>query len=187
MIAVSPSSYISNIKEMPSCKVLSLSRGGVSGQSSNSNSTNRYFMTAPILAQIYAEMKMKKEDGLSETGRRNHHQLTKAYIDRQNKWIVSLLSIFKRHNVTFLNHSPLFNIITGQVFSAEIYNDLIGAYKKGQELYKTFVEERLKPGSQVGILAPITKLKINTCKQGNKGGGQSNIKIRIISSYPELS
>ena len=86
---------------MPSYKVLSFSRGGVSGQSSNYNSTNRYSMTAPILAQIYAEMKMKKEDGLSETGQRNnHHQLTKAYIDRQNKWIVSFLSIFKRHNVT---------------------------------------------------------------------------------------
>ena len=28
-------------------------RGGVSGQSSNSNRRNRYFMTAPILAQIY--------------------------------------------------------------------------------------------------------------------------------------
>ena len=38
-------------------------RGGVSGQSSNSNSTNRYFMTAPILAQIYADM--KKEGGFS--------------------------------------------------------------------------------------------------------------------------
>ena len=69
---------------MPSYKVLSFSRGGVSGQSSNSNSTNRYSMTAPILAQIYAEMKMKKEDGLSETGQRNHYQLTKDYIDRQN-------------------------------------------------------------------------------------------------------
>ena len=39
-----------------------------------------------------------------------------------------------------------------------MYNDLIGAYKKGQELNKIFVEERLKP------------VQIHTCKQGNKGG-----------------
>ena len=31
-------------------------RGEISGQSSNSNSTNRYFMTAPILSQIYSGM-----------------------------------------------------------------------------------------------------------------------------------
>ena len=60
------------------------------------------------------------------------------------------------------------NIITGQVFSAEIYNDLIGAYKKGQELNKIFVEERLKTEIQVGILAPIKKLQIymQTREQG---------------------
>ena len=141
-------------------------RGGVSGQSSNSNSTNRYFMTTPILAQIYSDM--KKEGGMSESDKKIHHQLGKAYTKRQNKWVVSLLKTFKHHKVTLLEDTPFRNIVTGQVFSDEIYNDLIGAYEKGQELYKTFVDERLKPESTVGIFAPIKKLKMKTCKQGNK-------------------
>ena len=53
-------------------------RGGVSGQSSNSNSTNRYFMTAPILSQIYSDM--QKQGGGSDVSRKFHHQLGKAYI-----------------------------------------------------------------------------------------------------------
>ena len=36
-------------------------RGGVAGQSSNSNSTNWYFMTAPILAQIFSDMERGRE------------------------------------------------------------------------------------------------------------------------------
>ena len=43
-------------------------RGGVAGQSSNSKSTNRYLLTAPVLAQTYSDM--KKEGGGSEANRK---------------------------------------------------------------------------------------------------------------------
>ena len=73
-------------------------RGGVSGQSTNPNSTNRYFMTAPVLAQIYADM--EKQGGASHSTQKLHHQLGKAYTKRQNKWVVSLLQTFKKHQVS---------------------------------------------------------------------------------------
>ena len=65
--------------------------------------------------------------------------------------------------------------MTGQVFSDAIYGDLIGAYETGQQLYEDFVDERLKPGSKVGILAKLKKSKIKTCKSANKG---DNIKYK---------
>ena len=72
-------------------------RGGVAGQSSNSNSTNRYFMTAPVLAQIYSDM--ERAGGEANSKKKFHHQLGKAYTDRQNKWITSLLLTFEKHGL----------------------------------------------------------------------------------------
>lgn len=144
-------------------------RGGIAGLSSNLNSTNQYFMTAPILAQIYSDMQRK--GGESEHSRRLHHQLCKSYTFRQNKWITSLLKSFERHKVSFsrTNSKGFYNVVTGQVFSDAIYQDLIAAYNTGQQLYKEFVEERLKPESKVGLFARLKKSKLKTCKEGNKG------------------
>ena len=134
-------------------------RGGVSGQSSNSNRRNRYFMTAPILAQIYKYM--QKQGGSSSVNRKFHYQLGKAHTKRQNKWIVSLLQTYDKQKVSLAatEEAQFKNIVTGQVFSDEIYNNLIGAYETGQHLYKTFVDERLKPDSKIGIFATLKKIK----------------------------
>ena len=150
-------------------------RGGVSGQSSNSNSTNRYFMTAPVLAQIYSDM--QKQGGASDASRKFHYQLGKAYTKRQNKWVVTLLQTFDKQKVSLgpPEDEQFKNIVTGQVFSDAIYGDLIGAYGTAQQLYKDVVDERLKPGSKVGILAKLKKSKIKTCKSANKG---DNIKYK---------
>ena len=81
---------------------------------------------------------------------------------------MSLLKVFKHHKVCLVDDTPFRNIVTGQIFSDDIYNDLIGSYEKGQELYKTFADERLKPESTVGLFAQLKMLKIKTCKQANK-------------------
>ena len=96
-------------------------RGGVSGQSSNSNSTNRYFMTAPILSQIYSDM--QKQGGGSDASRKLHHQLGKAHTHRQNKWVVSLLRTFEKHQVSLstTEEEPFRNMVTRQVFSEDFY------------------------------------------------------------------
>ena len=108
-------------------------------------------MTAPVVAQVFSDM--EKRGGSSESTRKFHHQLSKAYTKRQNKWVVSLLRTFSKHQVCLAetDDEVFRNIITGQIFSDEIYYDLIGAYDKGQELRKVFADERLKPDSKVGI------------------------------------
>ena len=58
-------------------------RGEVSGQSSNSDSSNQYFLTAPVLSQIYTEM--MNNGGHGSHNSKLHHQLNEAYTKKQNK------------------------------------------------------------------------------------------------------
>lgn len=68
-------------------------RGGVSGQSSNSISTDHYFMTALILSQIYSGMLRAR--GESNSHSKSYHQLGNAYTQRKNCSVISLLDTFK--------------------------------------------------------------------------------------------
>ena len=145
-------------------------RGGVSGQSINSNSTMRYFMTAPVLSQIYS--KMMNAGGNADENSNRHHQLNNAYTSKQNQWVTSLLRLFEKQKVSLSTNEKdavFYNIMTGQVFSQAIYEDLIGAYGKRIELVRSFADERLKPESVVGIFAPLKKSKLKNCKSANKG------------------
>ena len=145
-------------------------RGGVSGQSSNSNSTLRYFMTAPVLSQLYREM--MKAGGHSDGNPKSHHQLGDAYTKKQNRWVTSLLQLFQKQKVSLSNNeegNSFYNFVTGQVFSDTIYNDLIGAYETGKMLYRTFAEQRLKPDSKISVFAPVKRSGVKTCKSANKG------------------
>ena len=67
------------------------------------------------------------------------------------------------------DESSVCNIMTGQIFSDVIYEDLIGSYDTGNRLYQNFVEERLKPEIKIGIFVPLKKAMIQTCISGNKG------------------
>ena len=51
------------------------------------------------------------------------------------------------------DESSFYSIVMGQVFSDAINENMIGAYNTGQKLYQEFVEERLKPDSEIGIFA----------------------------------
>ena len=48
-------------------------RGGVSGQSGYANSSNRYFLTTPVLSQILSEM--FSIGGMNDGKNAIHHQL----------------------------------------------------------------------------------------------------------------
>ena len=132
-------------------------------------------MTAPVIAEVCSDM--EKRGGSSESTRKFHHQLSKAYTKRQNKWVVSLLLTFSKHQVCLAaTDDEVFRIIiTGQIFSNEICYDLIGAYDKSQELRKIFADERLKPDGKVGIFVKLKKCKVKTCKSANKA---ANIKYK---------
>ena len=61
------------------------------------------------------------------------------------------------------------NMISSQLFSDTIYNNLVTAYDFGKMLYQSFVDERLKQDSKVGIFSPFKKAMLKLCKSANKG------------------
>ena len=63
---------------------------------------------------------------------------------------------------------PFKYIITGQLFSDEIYKSLLSFESVGCALYKEFVEKRLRPESTKSILEPLKKANLKTCKFANK-------------------
>ena len=61
------------------------------------------------------------------------------------------------------------NMISSQLFSDTIYNNLVTAYDFGKMLYQSFFDERLKPDSKVGIFSPLKRAILKLCKSANKG------------------
>ena len=85
------------------------------------NSTNRYFMTAPILSKIYSEM-LRSGVG-SNSNLKSDHELGNAYTQRQNQWVISLLHTFIKQKVSLSpprDESSFCNIVKSQVFSDAI-------------------------------------------------------------------
>ena len=53
------------------------------------------------------------------------------------------------------------NIITGQIYSDKIIEDMLSFEKTGNLVYKQFIDEHLKPDSTKSIHEPIKKVMLN--------------------------
>ena len=73
------------------------------------------------------------------------------------------------------------NIITGQIYSDKITEDMLSFEKTGNLVYKQFIDERLKPDSTKSIHEPIKKVMLNTCKSAIKPD-----KLKINDKTKEL-
>ena len=95
----------------------------------------------------------------------------------------SLLEVFDNHNLTFASDDDIqmSNIITGQVFTDEVFHGMINCEDTGKAMYNDFVIERLQPDSKVDIFAPLKKANVKTCKTANK-----NRKIKVHDKIVEL-
>ena len=89
-----------------------------------------------------------------------------------------MLQTFYNHKVCLSvaeEETAFCNIINGQLFSDDIYKNLITAYDIGNNLYQAFVAERLRPDSKIGIFSPLKKAMLKLCKSANK---EINIKYK---------
>ena len=93
----------------------------------------------------------------------------------------SLLSVLQEHLSFSEVSSPFTNIITGQIYSEKITEDLLSFEETGNKVYKQFVDERLKPESTKSIHEPIKKIMLQTCKSAIKGK-----KIKVNDKTKEL-
>ena len=81
-----------------------------------------------------------------------HHQLSPSYSKNQNKNIFDAFVSFNSETV------QLQNIITGQLYSNEIFESLISVEQLGNNLFDEFAMERMQPKSEESIFDP-TKTK----------------------------
>ena len=91
--------------------------------------------------------------------------------------VKSLLPVLQEHLSFSEVSSPFTNIITGQIHSEKITEDLLSFEETG----KQFVDERLKPESTKSIHEPIKKIMLQTCKSAIKGK-----KIKVNDKTKEL-
>ena len=146
-------------------KILKI-EGGIVGISRNENARTRYFLTAPIIAQIIANT--KESCGVNEGKAKVHHQLTSAYTKRQNEMKGKIIQVMEHCNVNFdvKEDSNLRNFVTNQVFGDEVKRDMLAVEDIGRKAYKLFVQERLTGG--VSIWAPMKKLNLHLACNANK-------------------
>ena len=83
--------------------------------------------------------------------------------------ISSLIDVFTKKSLDLDSaEQDLWNIVTGQMFSDEIYFDMVNSENTGKKVYSNFVVNRLQPESKIGIFDPLSKTNIKTCKSANK-------------------
>ena len=158
-------------------------RGGITGITMNENSRTRYFLAAPVLASLTDQMfNLGGHIGKRSAGK--HHQLSNAYINRQSKCVKSLLPVLQEHLSFSEVSSPFTNIITGQIYSEKITEDLLSFEETGNKVYKQFVEERLKPESTKSIHEPIKKIMLQTCKSAIKAKKKTRNSEETVICLP---
>ena len=95
----------------------------------NENSRTRHFLAAPVLESITNQM--FDLGGHTTKSSNMHHQLNYAYISRQNEAVNSLLQVLEEHLSFSAISSPFMNIITGQIYSDKITEDMLSSEKTG--------------------------------------------------------
>lgn len=118
--------------------------GGLVGITQNPTARNKFFLIAPELARLAEDA--KNMAGLSmQKKRKEHHNLTTAVLEREEKNIIQLKTTIERFTNPFIQESnDIFNLVTKVVVPDEVKNDLCGQSVIGKTLLHTFVEERIK-------------------------------------------
>ena len=122
--------------------------GGIVGISRNENARTRFMLSAPIIAEISSSF--KDSIGSSKSERRNHHQLTRAYTNRQNDMKFKIGDVLDKCNLDFSKQGDdkMRNFVTNHIFPEEVINDILRVEEIGDEAYKTLVYERLSTNFQ---------------------------------------
>ena len=147
----------------------------------NSNARLRFFLSAPVLAKITADM--KNINGKPSCTNIKHHQDSHAEILRHSEMERKLFNVLSEGIDFFGNHEEdsIFNIMTNAVIPLKHHEKLLSCETIGQAYIVKFVHERMSKDSEVSIWAPIKLLRLPTFRVVNK-----KIKIAINDKYVEL-
>ena len=100
-------------------KLLKMS-GALEGITKNVNARDRFFLTAPFIGEIVAQMEAAAN---VESNKRNrHYQLSPPFIDKFDRDIESLINMYKHYGVDFQIRSDdkrVHNIVTKNEVTSE--------------------------------------------------------------------
>ena len=105
-----------------------------------------------------------------------HYALNQNKIIQSNN-IISLAATFDTVKLQFTDREDtnLYNVLTGRLFKDNVKRDILSTHVKGKQLYKEFIDERLRRGSTISISGPLKK------KARLKGMKNSNKKAHYVT------
>ena len=139
--------------------------GGVKGLTQNPSGLHRFCLTAPVLNALSQEF--CSNNGIAVQSRIHHYQFTGSANSRVALNVQKLLDVYDTFGVSFEENEFVMNIVSKAVLPVEIATKLLQHERIGEELYQSFINERLI-GSE-SVWSPLKKCKLPTFKnQGKK-------------------
>ena len=152
--------------------------GGTKGFSLNANAVSRYYITADFkrscLRQIRQSINSRKE-------KCGHPDLRIGRILRDEKDVSQIWDLFQSVWRDPFDCDELCNLATSVQASPVVKADLLGAYKKGIELYNSFLEERfINKTKKFNDAIPKLKLK-SFCNMNKKSvkAGDKVVELKV--------
>ena len=126
-------------------------QGGLVGITRRANSRNKFFLISHVVSEIEKERREISHSQKKET--KIDHALNQNKINIQSKNIISLAATFDTVKLQFTDREDanLYNILTGRLFKDNVKTDVLSIHFKGKQLYKVFIDERLRRESTISI------------------------------------
>ena len=148
-------------------KVLKV-EGGIIGISNNTNARLKFFLTAPLLADLANEMETQMLTVKKE--RTKHHEAGKAFAKRQKKMVCKLYNRMSSLSSVFQKkcEPTMYNMVSNILLPEEHHAQLLTCDVLGTKLNNEFIADRLGEDPKVSIWATVHKANVKTFSVMNK-------------------
>ena len=157
-------------------KIMKLT-GGVVGLTQNPAALHRFCLVAPFLSALSTEFCSKNLIALQ--GHAQHYQITGSTNQRISTNVKKMIQVFDTFDLDFKENGSVFNVLSKAVLPAETASDILCHEDIGKEMYRSFVDDRIK--GEVSIWSPMKKRNLKTFRTQGK-----TIKTKIGEKVVQL-
>lgn len=134
--------------------------GGLIGITLNPGARATFFLISPEMARLASEAQHMA--GWVSSARKEHHALSATALQNHENNVLKLAATMRSFTNPFsVEGDDLFNLVTKSVMPENVKQDLCKQGEIGQELFETFVAQRID-SSSVNLWAPMKKRKLAT-------------------------
>lgn len=138
--------------------------GGVTGLTQKPTSLNRFCLIAPALNAL--SKAFCEKNNIGSQYRKQHYQLTGSTNERISSNANKVIDVFDTFGVDFKENQAVFNLVSKAILPEEVADELLRHGKVGEELYCSFVTERLK--GNISVWSPMKKRNLKTFRNQAK-------------------